>query len=101
LLTRGKEPGFFVTATSIERKGFEVDWGLNLTMSNYDGNPLEIDKASYLGKTDAFSASFGYGGEGIIGYDMKGNRRWHGVSGGIGFSFGTSWGTGTTQQIWP
>ena len=101
VLTRGKEPGFSITVTDMERKGGEIDWGINLTMSRYDGNPLDINKASLEGKIKSVSAAYIYGGEVHTGYNPSGKVIWRGASTGFGFSYGVSYGSGVTRQIWP
>lgn len=101
LLTRGKEPGFSITVTDMERKGGEIDWGFDLTISRYEGNPMDINKASLEGKVKSISATWGYGGEGYIGYNPSGKVIWKGASAGVGLSYGVSYGSGTTRQIWP
>lgn len=78
LLTRGKEPGFSITVTDMERKGGEIDWGFDLTISRYEGNPMDINKASLEGKVKSISATWGYGGEGYIGYNSRGDPYWEG-----------------------
>ena len=78
LLTRGKEPGFSITVTDMERKGGEIDWGFDLTISRYEGNPMDINKASLEGKVKSISATWGYGGEGYMGYNSRGDPYWEG-----------------------
>lgn len=101
LLTRGKEPGLSVTVTKMDRIMGEIDWGVNLTMSEYNGNPLDLDKASLTGRVESISANYIYGGEFYRGFDPYGKIVWGGVSTGFGFSYGMSYGTGVTTQIWP
>jgi len=101
VLTRGEEPGFSITVTDQERIVGEIDWGFNLTVSRYDGNPMEINKASLEGKVKSISAAWGVGGEGYMGYNPSGKVIWRGASTGIGLSYGVSYGSGVTRQIWP
>jgi hypothetical protein len=101
LLTRGQEPGFSITVTDQERIIGEIDMGLNLTVSNYDGNPMDITKASLEGKVESLSLAWGYGGEVYRGYNPSGKVIWRGVTAGIGFSYGVSYGSGVTKQVWP
>ena len=98
--TRG-ERGVNVTATEQNRFGGEIDWGLNLNVGYYQGNPLNITQSSVAGPIESISAGWGYSGHGYFGYNTQGDLRWIGGGMGIGLSGGASYGFGRTRIIWP
>ena len=100
LLTRGK-PGVSITATEQERFGGEINWGVNLNVGYYMGNPLDIRNSSVAGPIKSFSGDIIGGGQVYFGYDETGRHVWTGFGVGIGFSGGGSYGFGRTRIIWP
>jgi len=98
--TRG-ERGVNVTATHQDRFGGEIDWGLNINVGYYQGNPLNITQSSVAGPIESISAGWGWSGQGYFGYNTQGDIRWIGGGMGIGLSGGVSYGTGRTKIIWP
>ena len=100
LFTRGQR-GINITAIEQNRFGGEIDWGLNLNIGYYKGNPLNITQASLAGPVNSISAGWGYSGQGYFRYDATGKHIWTGFGLGFGLSGGISHGFGRTRIIWP
>ncbi len=100
LYTRG-ERGINITVTEQNRIGGEINWGFNLNVGYYQGNPLNSTHTSVAGPLESISAGWGYSGQGYFGYNTQGEIRWIGGGIGIGFSGGASYGFGETFIIWP
>jgi len=101
ILTRG-DAGFYLTRTEQLRGGAEVDWGLNINMGYYTGNPLDINKSSLLGPVRSVSGGWIYGGNISAGYSNNnfGRPSWINVGIGVGLTGGGSYGWGKTYGSW-
>ena len=100
LLTRGRDKGIHFTRTEQRRYGAEIDWGVNLNIGFFAGNPLNINASTLVGPVKSASGGWIYGGNGLKSYDSKGKLLWGTVGTGIGLTYGFSYGTGYTYKGW-
>ena len=100
LLTRGRDKGIHFTRTEQRRYGAEIDWGVNLNIGFFAGNPLNINANTLVGPVKSVSGGWIYGGNITPAYDEKQNLQWVSVGTGIGLTYGASFGKGRTYKHW-
>ncbi len=99
LLTRGEDPGIFLTNSTKRRWGFEGDAGIQGNIYRYLGPANEITRASVLGPTRDIDGGLVFGGSIIWGLDSEsGKVKWIGAGAGAGLTVGVSYGIADTRM---
>ncbi len=100
LLTRGPQPGLFVTQTLQDSNGGASSYGISFGQYYFDGPINEMTRSSVEGRTDTYAAGCHLGGGSVsLGYNNDGKVVWSGVSGGIGKTIGVMKSAGETAII--
>lgn len=100
ILTRGLEPGVFVTNVITDRTLFMGDFSLNIGAATYNGNIYTLRRRDLTGTTQDLGVGLLLGVNVWRGLNNNGDAMWYGWKSGFGGTLGISYGTGNTNTGW-